>query len=148
MISCEMLFNLCRTPEYGKTNTVVKDMNVYIGIDDRIFATIERSPGKASEIIKRIKKRDLYSGIGEIMDADCQVSYHLKIKAELGMNLGRIQYGNMGNISRYALRPICPIFHHMCLNTLKGTSWIRRSQLILCYFLNGCSFSSILVQKI
>ncbi len=39
-------------------------------------------------------------------------------------------------------------FQHMCLNTSKGTSCLWRSKLTLCYFLNGCSFISILVQKV
>ena len=35
----------------------------------------------------------------------------------------------------------------MWFNTSNRTSCFRRSKLILCYFINGCSFSSILVQK-
>ncbi len=35
----------------------------------------------------------------------------------------------------------------MCLNTSKGTSCLRRSKLTFCYFIFGCSFISILVQK-
>ena len=36
----------------------------------------------------------------------------------------------------------------MWLNTSKGISCFRRSKLTFCYFLNGCSFSSILTPKI
>ena len=36
---------------------------------------------------------------------------------------------------------------HMCLNTSKGTSCLRRSKLTFWYFLNDCSFISILEQK-
>ena len=37
---------------------------------------------------------------------------------------------------------------YLCLNTLKGSSCLKRSKLTFCYFLNGCSFSSIWVQSV
>ena len=36
-----------------------------------------------------------------------------------------------------------PYQEQMWLNSSKWTSWVRSSKLIFCFFLNGCSFSSI-----
>ncbi len=37
--------------------------------------------------------------------------------------------------------------YSVSIQSLKGTSCLRRSKLTFCYFLNGCSFISILMQK-
>lgn len=58
---------------------VIHDMSIYSQLDDHIVGAIARSKGaelqKARDIIKRIKRRDLYQCVGEILDADSVVSY-------------------------------------------------------------------------
>ncbi len=45
-------------------------------------------------------------------------------------------------------KPLLNFWSYMWLNTSKGTSCLGRSKLTFYYFLNSCSFSSIMVQKI
>ena len=72
------LCSICRSPEFGHIGKIIEDMSIYKKLDDTILGMIARSEGEelqtARDILHRIKTRDLYQCIGEILDADRKVN--------------------------------------------------------------------------